>query len=233
MLVLFSESMEQILEQKLLEMTSNSDYKFLLVLDFEATCWQRSSGAQRRQMEIIELPVLVLECSSGNIVREFHEYVRPTLNAKLSDFCTQLTGIEQATVDAADPFDKVFGRLLEFLAQNEPTLIDEGTGQLSADAVWLTCGDWDLKTMLPQQLKLSSIDRGQHLFARWINIKRAFSRCVGTRARGMDDMLKKLDLKLLGRHHNGYDDCVNISRVCTTLLDRGHRFNSTEYATFR
>ena len=66
-------------------------------LDFECTCepgWDYIH-------EIIEFPVVLFDTRTREITDSFHSYVRPTENATLSAFCTDLTGIEQATVDAA------------------------------------------------------------------------------------------------------------------------------------
>ena len=45
--------------------------------------------------EIIEFPAVLLSVAHGAVVAEFHSLVRPVLNPLLSDFCRQLTGIEQ------------------------------------------------------------------------------------------------------------------------------------------
>ena len=89
----------------------------------------------------------------------------------------------------------------------------------------ITCGDWDLKTMLSAELALSCGHKcraPQHL-RRWINIKNVYSEGMGVHARGMvvQAMLRGLDLKLEGRHHSGIDDCRNIAKVVRALANRG------------
>jgi len=73
-----------------------SDY--LVVVDFEATC---EKNAPDYEHEIIEFPAVLLRTADVTVVDEFHTYVRPTENSTLSAFCTELTGINQTTVDAA------------------------------------------------------------------------------------------------------------------------------------
>jgi len=70
--------------------------KHILVLDFEATCVQFRTPGFRN--EIIEFPTLVFELETNTVTNTFHEYVKPVLNSKLSDFCTELTGIQQVCV---------------------------------------------------------------------------------------------------------------------------------------
>ena len=44
---------------------------------------------------VVEFPAVLLDTSSGEIHDEFHRYVQPTENPRLSSFCTHLTGITQ------------------------------------------------------------------------------------------------------------------------------------------
>ena len=64
--------------------------KFLFIIDFESTCWEKRSG--NPLPEIIEFPVVLLCLQTGDIKSEFHHYVQPTENPKLSPFCKDLTG---------------------------------------------------------------------------------------------------------------------------------------------
>lgn len=81
------------------------------------------------------------------IVAQFHEFVRPLANPVLTPFCTALTSISQDVVDGADPFPAVFGRAQAFLRER---------GLAEHNAVVVTCGDWDLRMMLPRQAKLTA-----------------------------------------------------------------------------
>lgn len=68
----------------------------LLILDFEATCENNDSSWPN---EIIEFPVILFDTQSLEIEAEFHQYVRPTINPTLTQFCKGLTGITQEQVD--------------------------------------------------------------------------------------------------------------------------------------
>ena len=71
----------------------------LIVLDFEATCWSQKTNCPPN--EIIEFPAVLLDTESGRILEEFHSYVLPTEQPRLSAFCQELTGISQDTVDGS------------------------------------------------------------------------------------------------------------------------------------
>ena len=76
-------------------------FPYLIVLDFETTCW--ADKAHAPPSEIIEFPAVLLDTASGSILDEFHTYVMPIEHPRLSEFCRELTGIGQDQVDAGVP----------------------------------------------------------------------------------------------------------------------------------
>ncbi|KAJ3046175.1 tRNA 2'-phosphotransferase 1 [Rhizophlyctis rosea] len=201
-------------------------FDYLLVLDFEATCDENNPTFPN---EIIEFPIVVLSTRTLSTTTEFRTHIRPTINPTLTQFCTSLTGITQDVVDAADPFDIAFPRVVAFLKNLQGKEPD-------AKFAFVTCGDWDLKTMLPLQLNHSNIlaSSVSPLFSKWINIKIPCfdylagldgvisnkKKKKGTRL-GMAGMLEKLGLPLVGRHHCGIDDARNIAAIAKALVEKG------------
>jgi inhibitor of KinA sporulation pathway (predicted exonuclease)/RNA:NAD 2'-phosphotransferase (TPT1/KptA family) len=189
-------------------------YDAFIVLDFEATCQEVKS--RDFIQEIIEFPMVIVDPVTLRVVAEFQRYVRPVANTTLSEFCTELTGIKQATVDAAETFPVVYDQALEWLRSGD--LLD---GKKNVCVV--TCGDWDLKTMLPMQLQhYDSTSKKRlpfpQLFRQWMNIKVTYELERGTRAGGMEAMLRQLRIPLAGRHHSGIDDCRNIASILKALM---------------
>lgn len=135
-------------------------------------------------------------------------YVRPIVHPELSAFCTELTGIEQSTVDAADEFPIVFDRYNAWVAQ-------------WPDAVFVTCGNWDLKTALPRQAEVVGL-RVPARYQRWIDIKHEFEAHYCIKARGLAGMLVSLGMTFEGRPHSGLDDCVNTARVMVRMLEHNY-----------
>lgn len=91
----------------------------------------------------------------------------------------------QSTVDAADTFHTVWERYQEFLREH-------GAIQDPESVAYLTCGEWDLKIMLPLQLHLSGT-RSDSTPPRARSLRhttagstsRSLSRdCMGSRTRG-------------------------------------------------
>ncbi|KAH9950480.1 exonuclease RNase T and DNA polymerase III [Amylocystis lapponica] len=194
--------------------------RFLLILDFEATCGDAIKG----QNEIIEFPTLLYNVEQDEVQATFHEYVRPVMNPDLTPFCTKLTGITQDVVDAASPFSNVWDRFQVFLKSHG--LLDN-----PSSCIFLTCGHWDLRTMLPLQLDVSELegpfgpDASGNLLApydRWINIKDAFRTHYRLRHnKDMLGMLRQLRLELEGRYHSGMDDCKNVLRIVRAMRSDG------------
>lgn len=183
---------------------------YFLVLDFEATCDKERKISPQ---EIIEFPVLKINAKTMQEESHFHSYVAPTANPVLTPFCTELTGITQ---------DMVSGKpILQTVLQDfDRWMQGEGLLGPGVSVCFVTCGDWDLKTMLPQQCKAFKLHH-PHYMKKWMNIKFAFSDVMGHRLRGMPEMLAALGLNLRGRHHSGIDDSRNIARILAKLAVLG------------
>lgn len=168
-----------------------------IIFDLEATCDKQNFPPER--METIEIGAVTLEWADS-----FTAFVRPVSTFALSAFCTDLTGITQSEVDAAEPFYTVFPRFAAWCeAGNEPFTL----------CSW---GAYDIK-----QLRL---DCERHKmtfpanFDRHINLKRAFGEKFGTRPLGMMRALERLKLPAQGQHHRAIDDARNIARIAERLL---------------
>ncbi|KAF9608699.1 hypothetical protein IFM89_010831 [Coptis chinensis] len=81
-------------------------------------------------------------------------------------------------------------------------------------------GNWDLKTKIPQQCKVSGVKLPSY-FMEWINLKDIYLNFYSRRAPGMRTMMNELGISLLGSHHLGIDDSKNIVRVMQHMLCDG------------
>lgn len=177
------------------------------VLDFEATC----DDVTKIIHEVIEFPVVLVDAHTLETLEEHRTFVRPIHNPVLTPFCTNLTGITQDDVKDAPSFAEALHLHETFMAKYADKKI-----------LYVTCGDWDLKTMLPLQLQTSGIvPKNPKAFASWCNIKNLFMDHTGIRVKGMPSMLAHCGLELIGRHHSGIDDCRNIARILVSLIRSG------------
>jgi 3'-5' exoribonuclease 1 len=113
-----------------------ASYDYMLCVDFEATCDEVEDYEPNRvlivsptEMEIIEVGLAVMSLRSLDVIDRFQRYVRhPTLTS----FCTNLTSIQQADMDAADEFPQISEQVTEFLTKY-PKALWGSWGQYDAD----------------------------------------------------------------------------------------------------
>jgi len=192
-------------------------FDYFIVLDFEATCNENRNRGMKAQ-EIIEFPSVLINAKTLEVEDEFQVYVKPEVHPKLTDFCTKLTGIRQDKVDTGKTFQEAFAGYLAWLESKGLTT--------KFTFAFVTCGDWDLKTMLPKQCQLSGI-KIPPIFMQWVNIKHVFQSYYHKKPGGMVQMLNYLAIQLTGRHHSGIDDCRNITKILQTLIQDGAVVNLT------
>lgn len=193
------------------------DLHFLLVLDFEAQCRE---GERMQPQEIVEFPTVAINLRNM-IATEFHSYCRPEVYPRITEFCTELTGITQDMVEGAPTLKEVLlqhQHWLRHVLGLDPSCADGSGG--GPTYAYVTCGDWDLRTCLPKQMR-SLGTKAPAGYSRWINIKRAFEAWYQSKAHGMTGMLSSLGLALDGRHHSGIDDTRNITKVVSAMLHDG------------
>ena len=172
-----------------------------VVLDLEATCWEK--GTRPQLQETIEFGAVRIEGPELSIASEFARFVRPVQEPELSEFCTQLTSITQADVDAAEYFNIVF----------------EEFDAWSAGARIVTWGAYDVG-----QLEYDCRRYGMKLperFRDFINAKKDFAKAMEMKPCGMSRALELLEIPLAGTHHRGIDDARNIAKIVRVLVERG------------
>jgi inhibitor of KinA sporulation pathway (predicted exonuclease) len=173
----------------------------IVVLDLEATC---DSPTQVEPMETIEIGAVALDGRTLAEVAHFQAHVRPRVHPRLTPFCTALTGIEQATVDAAPPFPEAVERFHDWI------------GSLGGTAWWGAWGDWD-RAHLAREAGLDGIALPL-LALPYANLKAEFSRRHGGKRIILRKAVKLAGLSFEGRHHCGLDDARMTARLLPYLL---------------
>lgn len=174
----------------------------LAIIDFEATCCDQGS-VPRDEMEIIEIGGVAVEAATGRILSEFGCFVRPVRHPVLTGFCTRLTTITQADVDAAAPFSEVLARFSDWLEE-------------FPDPIFCSWGDYDRKQLEQDRAfhRLPFPFSGAHR-----NLKAEFSASIGSPRRfGLGQALRHLRLDFEGTPHRGIDDARNIARVYSKAI---------------
>ena len=176
---------------------------FYLVVDLEATTSEGGRAFPKQEMEAIEIGAVLLRASTLSIVDEFQIFVRPIRHPVLLPFCTALTGIQQADVDAAQLFPEAFAKLRERMIVGRERVVWGSWGQFDADQLRQDC-----------ELHRVAYEMPPHL-----NLKEALSEAQGWRRRfGMANALTRCGLQLEGVHHRGIDDARNIARLLPWIV---------------
>jgi len=198
-------------------------YSHLVILDFEANCIDKTFDATEtmKVQEITEFPCVVLNLKTKEIEKNktFHHYC--CIDEKLTNFATHLTGITETNTMNANSFKHVLKQHQQWMTDNE--FIDYKD---DVSVLFVTCGNWDLNTMLPNQCKYSKINLPKY-FKEWCNVKTLYQQFYSRKAKGMTNMLDELGIELDGRHHSGIDDSHNIAKICKIMLRDGVTFTST------
>ncbi|XP_053712565.1 ERI1 exoribonuclease 2 [Synchiropus splendidus] len=210
-------------EQK--KATSNQIFSYLIVIDFESTCWREKNNLSQ---EIIEFPAVLLNTSTGEVESEFHTYVQPQERPLLSDFCTELTGITQAQVEAGIPLRiclSQFSRWLQKLQLQMGVAFPskEKRAPPSSDAklcTFLTWSDWDLGVCLQYECKRKQIHKPDVLNS-WIDLRSTYRLFYNRKPKGLNGALQDLGIQFAGREHSGLDDARNTAQLAWRMMRDG------------
>ena len=176
---------------------------YYLIIDVETTCCNQNSFP-RDEMEIIEIGAVLCN-PTFQVEAEFQSFVRPIVHPTLTEFCLNLTSIQQRDVDSADLFDAVVAKLKQFLSEYP-----------SQSILFCSWGGFDKKMfhLDCQRHRISYPFSDQHC-----NLKARFRQATGLpRQIGMAEALRQSELTLEGTHHRGLDDARNIARLLPICL---------------
>lgn len=190
------------------------DFQYFVVIDFEATC---DKDRNPHPQEIIEFPSVLVNSVTGQLEASFQTYVRPVYHQHLSDFCKELTGIQQLQVDRGVP-------LSEALLMHDKWLEDKGIKHTNFAVV--TWSNWDCRVMLESECRFKRIRKPPY-FNRWINLKVPFHEVFGGMRCNLKEAVQLAGLAWEGRAHCGLDDARNTARLLTHIMHRGFRFSIT------
>jgi inhibitor of KinA sporulation pathway (predicted exonuclease) len=174
-----------------------------LVIDLEATT--EEGGWPLEDMEIIEIGASLVT-ADGHEIDHFQRFVHPLRRPSLTRFCSELTHIGQASVDAAEPLDKVWTHFESWLQAHRRQLVG-----------WSSWGDYD-RRQLEQEWRQhglhSCLSEVAHL-----NLKQRFAEVRQLkRAVGLNAALQLAGLSFNGQQHRALEDARNTARLLPLVL---------------
>lgn len=195
-------------------------FDHLLVLDFEATCWNRNER-KTKKAEIIEFPCVLYDIRRGTILAEFQQYVMPTENPVLSSFCQNLTGISQTQVENGVSLGTCLILFQEWLRQQ--TVLHRLTPRRYISVTW---SDWDLGMYLRQECQRKNLKRAA-VFRKWIDAKELYEEHYTRLSKGLSHSMMRLGLHFEGTPHCGLHDARNTAKLVERLVADGCRLRIT------
>ncbi|KAL3314654.1 3'-5' exoribonuclease 1 [Cichlidogyrus casuarinus] len=199
--------------------------RYLLIIDLECTCESQGShrnGGVDYDHEIIEFPILLYDSDKQSVISIFHAFCKPVKNPKLTNFCTNLTGITEERLEDALTFPELFLKI-EHWIYNECGLKD--------DQFIVVCDcNADMGKFMRIQCHISRMDMPSWS-KKWCNLSRHFCEFYAIpkkRVMPLGDMIRHLEIPFFGSQHRALDDCTNILRVMETLLRDGCKIRKDE-----
>eukprot|EP00039_Didymoeca_costata_P006656 m.92175 g.92175 ORF g.92175 m.92175 type:complete len:352 (-) comp13340_c1_seq2:10-1065(-) len=201
---------------------ARSTIQYCIVLDFEATCWDKQDSVGHVQ-EIIEFPAVLVDVLTGEVLDQFHSYVCPQYERVLSKFCRELTGITQKQVNAAPPlrhvlqgFAKWLGKVsakykFEFVTARKPY------GNNSLSCAFCTWTSWDLNVCLPKECSWKSLAFPKALLV-WIDAKALFCKVYDKKQCPLKEAMNSIGLNFEGRAHSGIVDARNTAKLLVYIV---------------
>lgn len=182
----------------------------IFVIDLEATCWRNGEQGEKPN-EIIEIGICQLTVETMTIEKPMSIVVKPRWT-EVSEFCTELTGWTQSSVDqGADIVEAI-------------STVQNIYGFRNRD-VWFSCGQYDRQKLASYGGgsigALYGITGAENPFTKMqhFNVKPLFAFKHRLRKEmGMQRMLEHIGETLDGRHHSGVDDAVNIAKLVKHIL---------------
>uniref|UniRef100_A0A2K5ERN8 ERI1 exoribonuclease 2 n=1 Tax=Aotus nancymaae TaxID=37293 RepID=A0A2K5ERN8_AOTNA len=200
-------------------------FDYLIVIDFESTCW--NDGKRHHSQEIIEFPAVLLNTLTGQSESEFHAYVQPQEHPILSEFCMELTGIKQAQVDEGVPLKiclSQFCKWIHKIQQQKNIIFTAGVSEPSTSEVnlcaFVTWSDWDLGVCLEYECKRKQLLKPVFLNS-WIDLRATYKLFYRRKPKGLSGALQEVGIEFSGREHSGLDDSRNTALLAWKMIRDG------------
>ncbi len=177
----------------------------IIVVDVESTCWE-GPPPPGQQSEIIEIGVCLLDVASGKRSARRSMIVRPVYS-KVSDFCSQLTTLTQAQVEAGMTFQEA----CDILRNDYASLLRP----------WASFGNYD-RNQFARQCRLSRVF---YPFSdTHINVKNLFTLVHQLPEEpDLPCALKMMGMEFEGTYHRGDSDAWNVAALLGGLLQKARR----------
>jgi len=175
-----------------------------------------------------EFPAVLVNLKTGKIEAEFHKYILPIESPRLSSYCTELTGIQQKTVDSGVPLQTALMMFHEWLRKElrarNLTLPKMNKSNLLGNCAFVTWTDWDFGMCLAKECSRKRMRKAAY-FNQWIDVRAVYREWYKYRPCNFTDALTHVGLAFEGRAHSGIDDAKNLGALMCKMVRDGALFS--------
>ncbi|XP_066991593.1 ERI1 exoribonuclease 2 isoform X2 [Anabrus simplex] len=208
--------------------TEVQEFDYLIVIDFESTCWKERNVAWK-QPEIIEFPAVLLNARTGVVEEEFQQYVMPIENKLLSEFCVKFTGIQQEQVDNGVPLGTCLLLFTNWISRisGERNITFHKADPGKFLCTFVTWSDWDLAMCLHNECQRKNIKKPE-ILCQWIDLKAVYKEFYQRNPKGLRGALSEVGLNFEGREHSGLSDAKNTAYLAWQMIQHGAKLRITK-----
>ncbi|MFZ4931204.1 exonuclease domain-containing protein [Chryseobacterium sp. Mn2064] len=178
-------------------------YDKVIVIDIEATCWEKGKIPENQKPEIIEIGICKLNMKDGSIEDKRSYLIKPA-QSEVSDYCTQLTGITSEKLEKE-------GVLFKEACSNIKNRYN------SLRRTYAGYGEFD-KSIFESQCKELNV---KFPFSEtYLDLKVLLTLMHGEKPIGLLKELHTRNMEFEGMPHNGADDAMNTARLLYHVLKK-------------
>ena len=178
-------------------------YDKVIIIDIEATCWEKGQTPENPKREIIEIGICKLNMSDGSIEDKRSYFIKPT-QSEVSEYCTQLTGITSEKLEKEGiSFKEACSNIKNRYNSLQRTYA--GYGGFDKLIIERQCKEFDVKFPFSET---------------YLDIKVLISLMIGEKPIGLLKELRARNIEFEGNTHNGADDAFNTAKLLYHVLKK-------------
>lgn len=175
-----------------------------IILDLEATCYERGQKPIGFSNEIIEIGAVKLD-ENFNILDEYNKFLKPKNHPIISQFCNELTTINQDDIDNADDAKDV---LIDFFNWSNNQV---------GKVVYMSWGFYD-KNQFRYDLKINKLNIELINDNNHRSLKHEYGKLHRIKPCGLQKACRRENIVFEGTAHRGIDDAKNIVKIFKTMI---------------
>lgn len=176
-------------------------YDKVIVIDIEATCWEKGQIPENQKREIIEIGICKLNMLDGSIEDKRSYLIKPA-QSEVSYYCTELTGITSEKLEKEGiSFKEACSNIKNKYNSLQRTYA--GYGRFDKSIMESQCREFEVKFPFSET---------------YLDLKVLISSMSGEKPIGLLKELQARNIEFEGNAHSGADDAFNTAKLLYQVL---------------